>query len=298
MAIFSAVSKLQRVSREAVKSRSVQHVVQTARGARVVTEPIRFAASELSRAETASYRLRASGLSLVLRHRTRDVNILNEIFGGTAANLCYEPPREVGQAIDQSPAPRMLDLGANIGLFGVYALGRWPLATVHSYEPDPANLDLLRRTIKINDLQERWAVTEAAVANEDGAMSFEAGLYSDSHLVGPAAADGGEAEETGPAAHNTIDVRTVDIFTEDHRVALLKMDIEGGEWSILTDPRLASLGADAIVLEWHTRGCPEPDAHATACRLLKAARYDRVKDVERGEGSGVLWAWRTDKIGS
>ena len=49
----------------------------------------------------------------------------------------------------------------------------------------------------------------------------------------------------------------VDVFaTLEGHVALLKIDIEGAEWAILEDPRLAALDAEAIVLEWHAMGCP------------------------------------------
>jgi FkbM family methyltransferase len=277
--------------RRVVKSRPVQHVVQVMRGAGVVAQPLRFTLFELGGSRTASHRLRASGLTILLRHQTRDVNILNEIFGGTSAHLCYEPPAAVAARLDLDPAPRVLDLGANIGLFGVYAMGRWPRARIHSFEPDPANLNLLRRVVEINGLGSRWSVTDAAVANRRGAMSFEAGRYSDSRLVVPAAA---ESEPAADSAPNTIDVQSVDIYAEEHDVSLLKMDIEGGEWSILTDPRLGSLKADAIVLEWHTRGSPESDARAAAARLLQAAGYVNLEDVEYGQGSGVLWAWRED----
>ena len=280
--------------RMAVKTRPVQHAVQVVRGARVVTDPLRFAALELGGSRTASHRLRTSGLTFLIRHRTRDMNILNEIFGGTSAHLCYEPPPEVAARIDADPAPRMLDLGANIGLFGVYALGRWPRARIHSFEPDPANLNLLRLVVGVNDLDARWSVTDAAVANHAGAMSFEAGRYSDSRLVAPSQPAAEETEPDTGSTPDTIEVQSVDLFAEDHQVSLLKMDIEGGEWSILTDPRLESLKADAIVLEWHTRGCPEPDARATAGRLLQAAGFGRLEDVEYGQGSGVLWAWRED----
>ncbi len=281
-ALRNAVDRVP-VLRRVVKSAPVQHAVQTVRGARVVSEPLRFAVSELAASRTASYRLRNSDLRLLVRHGTRDVNILNEIFGGTSAHLSYEPPAELAVALDADPAPKMLDLGANIGLFGLYALGRWPSAGVHSFEPDPANLKLLRRVIAINDLAERWSVTEAAVGSERSTMSFEAGLYSESRLLIAGAPASG---------HRTIDVQSVDIFAEDHDASLLKMDIEGGEWAILTDPRLTELRAKAVVLEWHERGCPEADAHAAAQHLLRAAGYGRIEDVEVGNGSGVLWAWR------
>jgi hypothetical protein len=68
-------------------------------------------------------------------------------------------------------------------------------------------------------------------------------------------------------------VPVVDLLKTNHDVELLKMDIEGAEWDILTDPRLSELKARAIVLEWHSIGCPEPDPHKAAARLLVEAGY-------------------------
>jgi FkbM family methyltransferase len=278
--------------RGVIKSRPGQHLVQTVRGTRVVHEPLRFAALQLGPPRAARYRLRHGGLQVFLRHGTRDVHILNEIFGATAGRRSYEPPSAVAQALEAISPLRVLDLGANIGLFGAYVLSRWPRAEIRSFEPDPANLSVLSAVIAANELEGRWSVAEVAVANRTGEMTFAAGLYADSHLL---AADDRDLAQTGSEANGagkSIGVRMVDIFAEDHDVDLMKMDIEGGEWAILTDARLSDLKARVLVLEWHARGAPEPDAHAAAVGLLRAAGYSRLEEVESGPENGLLWAWR------
>ena len=70
------------------------------------------------------------------------------------------------------------------------------------------------------------------------------------------------------------------------------MDIEGGEWPILNDPRLAELRARAIVLEWHAVGCPEPDARAAALARLATAGYVGLHESEDFGYRGLVWAWR------
>ena len=62
---------------------------------------------------------------------------------------------------------------------------------------------------------------------------------------------------------------------------------------------MRELDADAVVLEWHASGCPEPDARATAMRLLREAGYDRIEESENFPNRGLLWAWRAggDAIG-
>jgi FkbM family methyltransferase len=225
------------------------------------------------------YRLRVSGLTVTLRHRSRDIDILNEIFGHTGGVDCYAPPIEVAQKLDTVASPKVIDLGANIGLFGAYVLGRWPTARIVAFEPDDANAELLERTIAVNGLGNHWEARRLACSNRSGTIGFAAGRLSESRIADP--------EETG-----TIAVHMVDLFEQDHDVDLLKIDIEGAEWAILADRRLPELQAKAIVFEWHERGCPEADGHAAAERLLRAAGYAHTRDIGDQSGGGVMWAWR------
>lgn len=275
-------------------SRPAQDLRRTVRAARATSAPLRFVAMQLGSRRAARYRLRGSGLTVFLRHGTRDVDIFREIFGvGYEANS-YDPPEPVAAALDASAGPAVLDLGGNIGLFGAYMLGRWPGATVRSFEPDPTNLPILRRVIAVNGLPGRWTVTPAAVANEAGELPFVSGLFAESQLL-----EVGDTTEREPDAASleegqTISVPVVDLFEQDHEVDLIKMDIEGGEWSILTDPRLPGLRAGAIVLEWHAAGCPETDPHGATIRLLRGAGYTGLHETEDFGHRGVLWAWRED----
>jgi FkbM family methyltransferase len=273
--------------RAVVRSGPVQRLIMTGRESRSVRESLRFAARQSASRSRSRYRLRESGLKVVIRHRTRDVDILREIFGGGAGGHCYEPPPPVAEVLHRSASPRVLDLGGHIGLFGAWVFGRWPTARTTSYEPDPGNARLLAATIASNALDERWEIVEAAVTTRAGQAPFAAGCYADSHLA-------------GSPSERTITVATVDMFRLDHAVDLLKMDIEGGEWPILLEPRLSDLQARFVLLEWHGRSSPEPHAHAAVLRLLRGAGYEQIVDAGRDHEAdvGVLWAWRREEDGS
>jgi FkbM family methyltransferase len=284
--------------RRAVKSRPGQQLVQTSRAALLLRERARFVMRQFGPPGVGEYRLREGGLRVCVRHEnvfaaarhpadgTGDVHILNEIFGRTGGRNAYEPPASLAAVLDRERSPKILDLGGNIGLFGVYALTHWPAATIRSFEPDPENMRLLARVVADNGLGERWSAAPVAAANYNGEMAFVAGLHADSH---PAPAAGETSAVAQPA---TITVPAIDLFAEDHDVALMKIDIEGGEWAILTDERLPALQADVIVLEWHDRGCPDADARASAQRLLRAAGYNHLEEVELATHNGVVWAAR------
>lgn len=268
--------------RRVVKSDPVQGQIMTARALTVVRERPRFLRGQLTGRGTARYELRRAPGVFHLRHGSGDVAILNKIFARDPALSSYRPPAEVATALDAAAAPRILDVGANIGLFGVYALGRWQDARITSFEPDPDNFRVLDLTVGANQREGSWDAVPAAVSNAVGELSFAPGDGAKSHL-----APTGEDERT-------ITVPAVDFFDQlGDRVDLVKMDIEGGEWQILADPRLVTAPIRVIRLEWHALLCPEEDARGAAIDLLQAGGFPHVVDGDRRHRrNGVLWAWR------
>ncbi len=270
--------------RAIVGSPPLRRFIGAQRAARMLRPATRFLACEARVGTVGGYAVRESGLTVHLRHGSRDVEIFNEIFG--SGRMAYEPPLEIARLLDTLGPLRIGDLGGNIGLFGVYALGRWPVAALRSYEPDPANAALLRATIIANEAPRLWELAQVATSNTHTTAMFETGLLSESRLA--AAGHGGA---------KTIEVAVVDLF-EQPPVDLLKIDIEGAEWAILGDPRLASHPARAVVLEWHSRMCPAPKARHAARGLLEQAGYETI-DEDRGERgehetptNGLMWGLR------
>jgi len=254
--------------RAAADTPIAQRMIQTGRALRLL-EP---AGSVLTgrKGTVGQYRLRDGGAELHLRRRSRDLDILAEIF--TAGS--YEPPTEVAPLLD-GPL-RVADLGGNVGLFGAWALQRWEVESLRSYEPDPANAELLSATARPFP---SWEVMKVAVGNAAGSLRFAAGMLSESR----AAAEG----------EDWVEVPVVDFFAEPD-ADLVKIDIEGAEWPLLSDPRMAALSARVIVMEWHALGCSEPDPPDAATRLLARAGYHGQYLIPgRFASCGTLWAWRT-----
>ncbi len=232
------------------------------------------------------YRISGTDLVVHLRHRSRDIEIFVEIFA--PSRLSYEPPPDVAAVLDALGPLRICDLGGNIGLFGLYALSRWPAASLRSFEPDPANAALLQATIAANEAGGRWELAQVAVSNADTTATFETGLLSESRLAASGRAhadDNARAENPRERRAATIEVGVVDFFAQPP-ADLLKIDIEGGEWAILGDPRLAEHPARAIALEWHQRMCPGPKAPHAARALLEVGGYEAIEQ-DRGAGEGA-----------
>ena len=269
---------LQRVARsvvgQAVLTRPrIERVVQVCIQATTVREPVRFVARELSASGRLSrYRLRRSGRPVFIRHNTADPLVLDEVF----YTGHYEPPAEVTAVLDGLAGPlRIVDLGANIGLFGVWALDRHPGAEITAFEPDRTNAAVARLCIDANGAAGRWRLIEAAASDRNGRVSFISGVYSRSRI--------GEGDD---------EVETVDVFPHLEGVDFLKVDIEGGEWALLADPRFRELSVPVLVLEYHRDQAPGPDPRTDALEAIRSAGYAARVVAEFDEGQGMLWAWK------
>lgn len=257
---------------------AVQRPLAIGRQQRLVAARASFIINGL-RGGTRSYRL-ASDRSrhVVIRHATRDMEIFDEIFRPPAA---YEPPlpavvRLMG--IVASCPLRVLDLGGNIGLFGVDVLCRYRGAEVTSYEPDPDNIPALTRCVSLNGAGTTWKVFHACAMPSDGPVHLAAGNFADSFVC-----DSGK------------EVDGVDILPVLGKFDFVKMDIEGSEWPILSDPRWpeAVRGVDVFVMEWHQRGCPSSDHRSAAIRAVESAGFT-VEVSDPGWDHGMIWGWRNE----
>ncbi len=241
--------------------------------ARTVTSSAAFVAREATgRGGTFAYRLRdAPHLSVLVRHGRGDAVTLGEVFH----ERDYEPPAEL-PAIRPG---RIVDLGANVGYFGAFALGRWPGATVTALEPDPENADVHARVIALNGLEDRWELRRAAAATRTGHLRFNASGNALSRVA-----------EAGAVV-----VAAQDVLGLVAGVDLLKVYIEGGEWEILGDPRWGHDPPSVVVLEYHPEGAAGTDPHALALERLAAVGLTRTTTIfVRDDGYGMLWAWRPD----
>lgn len=147
----------------------------------------------------------------VILEDRHDLLTLNEIF-------CR---RDYGSRAHRT----VVDIGANVGFATLFFLTRSPEARVWAFEPDPANVERLRRTLA--GYEARYVLSETAVTAGDAtSVRFVTqGRYG--HVAGP--------DENG------VDVPAVSIAEALRRVAgeagpidLVKIDTEG------TDPLLAA----------------------------------------------------------
>jgi FkbM family methyltransferase len=275
-------------------------LARAVRSAQNVRERVRFAIRELSnRPQTNTYRLRGSELRAVVRQPLVDAWVLDEIF----RQQQYAIPETVAARLRTlGSAPRVLDLGGHVGLFGLSFRGAFPDAEITSYEPDPDNVVALRECVRANGLGDRWHVVEAAAATSDGTATFISD-YQLSHLGADASALRDEhqlVEQVFPFMRGQkllqareVTVATKDVFDDLAACDFLKMDIQGGEWNLLTDDRFDKLSAVALVMEVHPLAAPVPDARAYITARLENLGYTLEPIVPAHGGELIVWATAT-----
>jgi FkbM family methyltransferase len=244
---------------------------------RLVRESARFTVRELRHAaSTHVYRIRASGLRVSITHGTPDVLTLDQAFYQDV----YEPPRAAAAKLERLGRPlRALDLGANIGIWGLWMHGRFPVRRITAVEPDPENAAKHRRQIALNGLEDRWELRQAAATCADGPVAFTVGRATTGHI-----------DDRGD--RGAVEVSGVDSFSLLGDVDLLKIDIEGAEWPLLLDPRFAAIEVPVVMLEYHPRGAPSASPEDDARSALSGAGYETLAMHGAADGTGIVWGWR------
>ena len=134
--------------------------------------------------------------------------------------------------------PRVLDLGANVGAFSIWATHKWPGCEIFAYEPHPKNVALLVKNLKNYD---NVVVNPVGVGTPGLRPLYEGKYNCGEHSFYRMA--------NNPAASGQ-HVRVIDPL-ELPAADILKMDIEGCEIEVLppllTDGRKFS----AILFEYH-----------------------------------------------
>jgi FkbM family methyltransferase len=253
----------------------VERFIATCLEALTVRPSARFVARELlGRKGIFRYRLRSSGRPIHVRHNTGDRVVLHEVF----YDGHYDMPDAAWAYLRGLDRPvEIVDLGANIGLFGVLMLDRLPGSRITAFEPDRSNAAVHLRTIEANGAADDWRLLQVAASNRPGRVSFVSGEFARSRI------DPGYGGE---------EVESVDVFAHLGHADFAKVDIEGGEWAILDDERFRSLETPVLVLEYHADLC-SGDPMRLALDALTGAGY-RTELSWRFPGQGMVWAWKPE----
>lgn len=177
----------------------------------------------------------------------------------------------------------VLDVGANVGAFAVWARKRWKDPTVQCYEPEDSNYQLLvQNTLDEDTGVHRCAVSDAGRPDEHG----EIGLYRGMNNCGECS-----RHNLGEQSTERFTARLLRP-TELPSCAFLKVDTEGCELEIIPaylSSEAAGEGPLGVAYEWH-----RPEDRWELGHIMSMHKYRCVGDDVRRPDRGICKWIRKD----
>jgi len=174
------------------------------------------------------------------------------------------------------PAPRaVVDIGANIGLFSLWAAHNFPNAKIHAYEPNPKVLPSLRANVN------QFAVEVFPFGVGRDRCRAEIRDDADSRLA-----------MTRTSSNGEIEIRPfAEVISQcGGAVDLLKMDCEGAEWELFEDAESFRHVAH-IRMEYHlVKGHTVDDLKRRARKIGFSLTF-----LAPNQGFGIAWLERAGR---
>lgn len=182
--------------------------------------------------------------------------------------------------------PVIVDIGANVGYFGLYMLSQFPDARVFGYEPMPFNYNQLSKYQSEYSNHDWKNFNQAVADHSNGLTLFSSTLDQFSTMAGVFQADG-RGEEIDVSTLTLVEVMETN---ELSHIDLLKLDCEGSEYAILynlSDDQFKKI--QNFCIETHP-GQSGDQNHAALKVFLKKKGY-ALNDKMNDDGTGYIWAW-------
>jgi FkbM family methyltransferase len=188
------------------------------------------------------------------------------------------------------PNDVVVDIGAHIGVFAVWASRQANQGRVIAYEPSSANYRLLVENVNLNQAGNLLPIN-AAVFDQAGTYPF--------YQPGGHGSMGSLMQDKDAHQEHVTAVTLDDVYESNgiDRIDFLKLDAEGAEFPILLNASEKALhGIRRLVLEYHLfKGAPWKPGD-----LITRLRSEGFTLAEDGDvfgqraltGTGVIWAWR------
>jgi FkbM family methyltransferase len=177
----------------------------------------------------------------------------------------------------------IVDAGANIGVFSVWAARQLPQAQILSLEPFPETFARLQHNLRTNHFGPRVQSVQLALAGQSGERQMKAGEESQRRSLVPTDRAEGEAVKV-PS------ITLAELFDRYslEQIDLLKMDIEGSEWEVLfsTPPFILSR-IRRLQLEYHEVHARFGYSKAQLFAHLAEAGLKLTHCVEDRHGTGI-----------
>lgn len=169
-----------------------------------------------------------------------DESVVAEIFD-------WREYRAAEEIIRESDRP-LLDVGAHIGIFSLYASALNPALKIYALEPEDDNFALLQNNVAASGIK-NIKVCKGALAGKSGGRNLILEPDSINHHLAPTEEGGEDAGRLKVQAYSV-----GEFFARNNisGIGLMKMDIEGGEYEVfegMTSEDFAKV--QNVILEYH-----------------------------------------------
>jgi FkbM family methyltransferase len=131
------------------------------------------------------------------------------------------------------PGANILDLGAHLGMFSIYAAGLSQGARIQAVEANPNTIPLLRANLERARNHPSFEIIQAAVSGAPGTLTFRLHATRRAHVGGTAVRDTEKFSDADQFIN--VEVKTVQLSSLLSEPAdLMKCDIEAAEYGVLT----------------------------------------------------------------
>lgn len=184
-----------------------------------------------------------------------------------------------------------LDIGANIGIYSLYAALRHPGIRVVAVEPEYANLHLLRDNIIANGLQARVELYALALSDLGGVSQLHVQDLTPGAALHTESPRSLERTETGRpvVCREGVIALTLDAFVEQTGLQpqAIKIDVDGGESRILSGGRhtLANPQLRSVIVEISK----DPTVQSSCAEQLSKAGLRLVSRREGLTEANEIW---------
>ncbi len=211
------------------------------------------------------------GHSIAVRKGTPDVGVAVSCLNGEFEILRYLLPENYDGII--------VDAGGYIGTATIALKNIFPSAKLLVIEPSSENLKVLKENVA--HLQNVKVIHGALVGTQETSIQLHnrgTGEWGFSVVAKPNDKPNASSLQETPA------FRLSDLVEEDEKIGLLKLDIEGGELSLLEHDVESLRSIDAVFAELHDRiipGCENKFFDFSKDRILIKDRGEKFLSVKR-----------------
>lgn len=169
----------------------------------------------------------------------------------------------------------VLDIGANIGSFSIYCALKG--ADVYAVEPEPNNLEVLKKNIELNNLLNKIHTVDYGVSDFNGVAVINN-------------SGGGSTIKDGKDG-STIKIISFDDlikYLDLKEIDILKIDIEGSEKELILGASRESINkCNYIAMEFDIRV-----GDSLGAMVQKLSETHHVRTMGSWERGGMIWGWR------